>query len=77
LFTNKKYHTILQEKYGFTNLDTVTNEDEFYAYLNSSYGSNWKKLYKIFFDAENAPTSYKNLVGSDKESYAIKPKKTS
>ena len=77
LFTDKKYQTILQREYGFTNLDTVTDKDKFYTYLNSSYGSNWEKLYKIFFDAENAPTSYENLVGSDKESYAIKPKKTS
>ena len=77
LFTNEKYHTILQEKYGFTNLDTVRNKDKFYTYLNSSHGSNWAKLYKKFFDAENAPTSYEDLVGSDKESYAIKPKKTS
>ena len=77
LFTDKKYQTILQREYGFTNLDTVTDKDKFYTYLNSSHGSNWEKLYKIFFDAENAPTSYENLVGSDKESYAIKPKKTS
>ena len=77
LFTDKKYQTILQRDYGFTNLDTITDKDKFYTYLNSSHGSNWEKLYKIFFDAENAPTSYENLVGSDKESYAIKPKKTS
>ena len=77
LFTDKKYQTILQRDYGFTNLDTVTDKDKFYTYLNSSHGSNWEKLYKIFFDAENAPTSYENLVGSDKEDYAIKPKKTS
>ena len=77
LFTDKKYQTILQREYGFTNLDTVTDKDKFYTYLNSSHGSNWEKIYKIFFDAENAPTSYENLVGSDKESYAIKSKKTS
>ena len=77
LFTDKKYQTILQRDYGFTNLDVVTDKDKFYAYLNGSHGSNWEKLYKIFFDAENAPTSYENLVGSDKEDYAIKPKKTS
>ena len=77
LFTDKKYQIILQRDYGFTNLDTITDKDKFYTYLNSSHGSNWEKLYKIFFDAENAPTSYENLVGSDKESYAIKPKKTS
>ena len=79
MFTDSKYQAILQKDYGFTNLSTVTEADKekFYAYLNSSGGSNWKKLYKIFFDAENAPISYKDLVGSDKEDYAIKPKKTS
>ncbi len=69
LFTNKNYHTILSE-YGFTNLDAVTDNDKFYAYLNSSHGSNWKKLYKVFFGSDNAPSS-KDDLDNNKEKYAI------
>lgn len=69
LFTDNKYHTILRE-YGFTNLDAVTDKDKFYAYLNSSHGSNWKKLYKVFFDSDNAPSSKDDLV-NNKEKYVI------
>ena len=69
LFTDQNYHTILGE-YGFTNLDAVTDKDKFYAYLNSSHGSNWKKLYKVFFDSDNAPSSESDL-RNNKEKYAI------
>ena len=69
LFTGQNYHTILRE-YGFTNLDAVTHKDKFYAYLNSSHGSNWKKLYKVFFDSDNAPSSESDL-RNNKEKYAI------
>ena len=69
LFTNKNYHTILRE-YGFTNLDAVTDNDKFYAYLNSSHGSNWKKLYKVFFGSDNAPSS-KDDLDKNKERYVI------
>lgn len=70
LFTDKEYQTILQGKYGFTNLNTVTDKDKFYAYLNSSHGSNWKKLYEVFFGSDNAPSSKDDLV-NNKEKYAI------
>lgn len=69
LFTDQNYHTILGE-YGFTNLDAVTHKDKFYAYLNSSHGSNWKKLYKVFFGSDNAPSS-KDDLDNNKEKYAI------
>lgn len=62
------YQQTLKEIYGFQRLSGIKNTSDFYTYLNSN--NNWKKLYKVFFGAENAPSSKDNL-DKNKEKYAI------
>lgn len=62
------YQQTLKEIYGFQRLSGIKNTSDFYTYLNSN--NNWKKLYKDFFGAENAPST-KDDLDKHKEDYVI------
>lgn len=69
IFRGKEYKEALKTSpYGFSGVEEVTDEKSFYKYLDKNNG--WKKLYKVFFGAENAPSSESDL-RNNKEKYAI------
>ena len=69
IFRGEEYQKLLKTSpYGFSEVEKVTDEKSFYAYLDKNNG--WKKLYKVFFGAENAPSSESDL-RNNKEKYAI------
>ena len=62
------YQQTLQDSYHFQRLSGIQNASDFYSYLNRD--NNWKKLYKVFFGAENAPST-KDDLDKHKEDYVI------
>ena len=62
------YQDTLKKNYRFQGLSKIENASDFYTYLNKD--NNWKKLYKVFFDSDNAPSSKDDLV-NNKEKYVI------
>lgn len=62
------YQQTLKDFYGFQRLSGITDASDFYTYLNKD--NNWQKLYKDFFDSDNAPSS-KDDLDKNKEKYAI------
>ena len=62
------YQDTLKKNYRFQGLSEIKNTSDFYTYLNKD--NNWKKLYKVFFDSDNAPSSESDL-RNNKEKYAI------
>ena len=69
IFRGEEYQKLLKTSpYGFSGVEEVTDEKSFYKYLDKNNG--WKKLYKVFFGAENAPSS-KDDLDKHKEDYVI------
>lgn len=70
IFRGEEYQKLLKTSpYGFSGVDEeVKDEKSFYKYLDKNNG--WKKLYKVFFGSDNAPSSKDNL-DNNKEKYAI------
>ena len=69
IFSDKEYQKVLAlPSYGFSGVERVTDEKSFYEYLDQN--NRWKKLYKVFFDSDNAPSSKDDLV-NNKEKYVI------
>ena len=69
IFRGEEYQKLLKTSpYGFSGVEEVTDEKSFYKYLDKNNG--WKKLYKVFFDSDNAPSSKDDLV-NNKEKYVI------
>ena len=69
IFRGEEYQKLLKTSpYGFSEVEKVTDEKSFYAYLDKNNG--WKKLYKVFFGAENAPST-KDDLDKHKEDYVI------
>ena len=67
------YQQTLKDIYGFQGLSGIKDASAFYSYLNTNNNEgvkNWKKLYKVFFDSDNAPSSKDDLV-NNKEKYVI------
>ena len=67
------YQQTLKDIYGFQGLSGIKEASAFYSYLNTNNNEgvkNWKKLYKVFFDSDNAPSSKEDLV-NNKEKYVI------
>ena len=67
------YQDTLKDSYHFQGLSGIKDASAFYSYLNTNNNEgvkNWKKLYKDFFDSDNAPSSKEDLV-NNKEKYAI------
>ena len=67
------YQQTLKDIYGFQGLSGIKDASAFYSYLNTNNNEgvkNWKKLYKVFFDSDNAPSSKEDLV-NNKEKYVI------
>jgi len=67
------YQQTLKDIYGFQGLSGIKDASAFYSYLNINNNEgvkNWKKLYKVFFDSDNAPSSKEDLV-NNKEKYVI------
>lgn len=62
------YQGTLKNNYLFQGLSGIKNASDFYTYLNKD--NNWKKLYEVFFDSDNAPSSKDDLV-NNKEKYVI------
>lgn len=62
------YQDTLKKNYGFQKFSEIKNASDFYTYLNKD--NNWKKLYKVFFGSDNAPSS-KDDLDNNKEKYAI------
>ena len=62
------YQDTLKNNYRFQGLPEIKNASDFYTYLNKD--NNWQKLYKDFFDSDNAPSS-KDDLDKNKEKYAI------
>ena len=62
------YQQTLQDSYHFQRLSGIQNASDFYSYLNRD--NNWKKLYKDFFDSDNAPST-KDDLDKHKEDYVI------
>lgn len=67
IFSGKEYQEELPS-YGFSGFENVTDKKSFYDYLDKNNG--WKKLYKVFFGSENAP-SFKDDLDKNKERYVI------
>lgn len=69
IFSDKEYQKVLAlPSYDFSGVERVTDEKSFYEYLDQN--NRWKKLYKVFFDSDNAPSSKDDLV-NNKEKYVI------
>lgn len=70
IFRGEEYQKLLKTSpYGFSGVDEeVKDEKSFYKYLDKNNG--WKKLYKVFFGSDNAPSS-KDDLDNNKEKYAI------
>ena len=69
IFTGWEYKDVLRTSpYDFSGVEEVKNEKLFYKYLDQNNG--WKKLYKVFFGAENAPST-KDDLDKHKEDYVI------
>ena len=70
IFSGNEYRKELKtSSYGFSEVDEeVKDEKSFYKYLDKNNG--WKKLYKVFFGSDNAPSS-KDDLDNNKEKYAI------
>ena len=70
IFSGNEYRKELKtSSYGFSGVDEeVKDEKSFYKYLDKNNG--WKKLYKVFFGSDNAPSS-KDDLDNNKEKYAI------
>ncbi len=69
IFRGEEYQKLLKTSpYGFSGVEKVTDEKSFYDYLDKNNG--WKKLYKVFFGAENAPPT-KDDLDKHKEDYVI------
>ena len=69
IFRGEEYQKLLKTSpYGFSGVEEVTDEKSFYKYLDKNNG--WKKLYKVFFGAENAPST-KDDLDKHKEDYVI------
>jgi len=69
IFSDKEYQKVLAlPSYGFSGVGRVTNEKNFYEYLDKN--NKWEKLYEVFFDSDNAPSSKDDLV-NNKEKYVI------
>ena len=69
IFTGWEYKELLKTSpYGFSGVERVGDEKSFYEYLDKNNG--WKKLYKVFFGSENAPSS-KDDLDKNKERYVI------
>ena len=70
IFSGNEYHKELKtSSYGFSGVDEeVKDEKSFYKYLDKNNG--WKKLYKVFFGSDNAPSS-KDDLDKHKEDYVI------
>ena len=69
IFSGNEYQEILKtSSYGFSGVKNVTDKKSFYDYLDKNNG--WKKLYKVFFGAENAPST-KDDLDKHKEDYVI------
>ena len=68
------YQQILKAIYGFQGLSGIKDTSDFYSYLNTNNNNegvkNWEKLYEVFFDSDNAPSSKDDLV-NNKEKYVI------
>lgn len=62
------YQQTLKAIYGFQGLPEIKDTSDFYSYLNRN--NNWKKLYKDFFDSDNAPST-KDDLDKHKEDYVI------
>ena len=67
IFSDEKYQNVLPS-YGFSGVKSVTNKESFYKYLDEN--KKWKKLYEVFFESDNAPSSESDL-RNNKEKYAI------
>ena len=67
IFSDEKYQNVLPS-YGFSGVKSVTNKELFYKYLDEN--KKWKKLYEVFFESDNAPSSESDL-RNNKEKYAI------
>ena len=69
IFSGDEYQEVLKtSSYGFSGDKNVTDKKSFYDYLDKNNG--WKKLYKVFFGAENAPST-KDDLDKHKEDYVI------
>ena len=69
IFSDKEYQKVLAlPSYGFSGVGRVTNEKNFYEYLDKN--NKWEKLYEVFFGSANAPSSELDL-RNNKEKYAI------
>ncbi len=69
IFSDKEYQKVLAlPSYGFSGVGRVTNEKNFYEYLDKN--NKWEKLYEVFFGSANAPSS-KDDLDKNKEKYAI------
>ena len=69
IFSDKEYQKVLAlPSYDFSGVERVTDEKSFYEYLDQN--NRWKKLYKVFFDSDNAP-SFKDDLVNNKEKYVI------
>lgn len=70
IFSGNEYRKELKtSSYGFSGVDEeVKDEKSFYKYLDQN--NRWKKLYKVFFGSDNAPSS-KDDLDNNKEKYAI------
>lgn len=69
IFSGDEYQEVLKtSSYGFSGDKNVTDKKSFYGYLDKNNG--WKKLYKVFFGAENAPST-KDDLDKHKEDYVI------
>lgn len=69
IFTGREYQGVLRTPpYSFSGVEEVTDEKLFYKYLDKN--NNWQKLYEVFFDSDNAPSS-KDDLDKNKEKYAI------
>lgn len=67
IFSDEKYQNVLPS-YGFSGVKSVTNKESFYKYLDEN--KKWKKLYEVFFESDNAPST-KDDLDKNKEKYAI------
>ena len=69
IFSDKEYQKVLAlPSYGFSGVGRVTNEKNFYEYLDKN--NKWERLYEVFFGSANAPSS-KDDLDKNKEKYAI------
>ena len=69
IFSDKEYQKVLAlPSYGFSGVGRVTNEKNFYEYLDKN--NKWEKLYEVFFGSANAPSS-KDDLDKNKEKYVI------